>query len=303
MNWFLLAFISAVFSAVSAVSEKKVLFSLDAINFSFLISIITLVFSIPFFGMINYADISSLNMVILFLKTILNAAAFLFVMLSIKNLEISEALPLLALTPGSVAIAGVLLINDSLTGFEWFGIFLMLAGTYILEAHPNPSQNEGQLKTPGNFFKPFTALFRSSKYSYVVMALILFTATSLLDRVLLKDYNLPPYTFMAFQQLFYAFIFAVVVLIKNKSITQPFNELTKKTFYLIIIISVFTVIYRYTQIEATKLAPVALVLSVKRLSVLFAMILGGKLFSEDKLVRRVIAALIILTGTVILLNQ
>ena len=169
----------------------------------------------------------------------------------------------------------------------------MLAGTYILEIKKNSK----------NYFEPFKGLLNSKKYLYVFSALILFTATSLLDRVLLKDYNLPPFTFMAFQQLFYAFIFTVVVLVKNRSITVPVKEITKKTFYLLIIISVFTVMYRYTQIEATKLVPVALVLSVKRLSVLFAMILGGRLFSEDNLVRRIIAALIILTGTAILLNQ
>lgn len=303
MNWFLLAFISAVFSAASAISEKKALFSLDAFNFSFLISVVTLLFSIPFFISINYADIFSANVQILFLKTILNSAAFLFVMLSIKNLEISEALPLLALTPGIVAVAGVFIINDTLTMLEWLGIFLMLVGTYVLEAHPDPSQREGQFKLARNFFQPFTAIFKSKKYSYVIIALILFATTSLLDRVLLKDYNLPPYTFMAFQQLFYAFIFAVVVLIKNKSIAQPFGEITKKTFYLVVIVSVFTVIYRYTQIEATKLAPAALVLSVKRLSVLFAMIIGGKLFSEKNLYRKVIATLIILIGVSILLNQ
>ncbi len=293
MNWFLLAFISAVFSAVSAVSEKKALFSLDAFNFSFLISAVTLLFCIPFFMNINNQDIFSVSMQILFLKAILNAAAFLFVMLSIKNLEISEALPLLALTPGLVAVSGVLFINDTLTLFEWFGIFLMLAGTYILEIKKNSK----------NYFEPFKGLFNSKKYLYVFLALILFTVTSLLDRVLLKDYNLPPYTFMAFQQLFYAIIFAVVVLLKNKGITQPFSELTKKTFYLVVIVSVFTVIYRYTQIEATKLAPAALVLSVKRLSVLMAIIFGGRLFSEDNLLRRVIAAIIILAGATILMNS
>ena len=293
MNWFLLAFISAVFSAASAISEKKALFSLNALDFSFLVSLVTLLFSIPFFLDVNYENIFSVSMQILFLKTILSAAAFLFVMLSIKNLEISEALPLLALTPGFVAVSGVLIINDTLTGLEWFGIFLMLAGTYTLEIK----------KETKSFIEPFKGLFNSKKYLYVFIALILFTASSLLDRVLLKDYNLPPYTFMAFQQLFYAIIFAVVVLVKYRGISRPVKDVTKKTFYLIIIISVFTVIYRYTQIEATKLAPVALVLSVKRLSVLMAIIFGGKLFSEDNLFRRVIAAIIILAGATILMNN
>ena len=293
MNWFILAFISALFSAASAVSEKKVLFSMNALDFSFIVSLITLLFSVPFFFMIHLAEITSTGLVILFVKTLLSAGAFLCVMLSIKNLEISEALPLLALSPGLVAIAGVIFINDILSGIEWIGIILMVIGAYILELR----------KGNKNLLDPFKAMFSFSKYSYVFIALILFTATSILDRVLLKGYKFPPYTFMAFQQLFYSVIFAAAVLINHKDTIKQVKSLDKKIFYMIIAISVFTVIYRYTQIEATKLAPVALVLSVKRLSVLFAVIFGGKLFSEKNLYRKIAAVIIILAGATLLMNN
>jgi len=293
MDWFILAFISALFSAASAVSEKKVLFSLSALDFSFIISIVTLLFSLPFFFMLKFAEISSISLTILFFKTVFSAGAFLCVMLSIKNLEISEALPLLALSPGLVAIAGAIFINDILSGIEWLGIILMVIGAYILELR----------KSSKNLLDPIKAMFSSSKYSYVFIALILFTVSSLLDRVLLKSYLLPPYAFMAFQQLFFALIFTVIVLVNQRNITKQFKSINKKVFYLIIAISFFTVIYRYTQIEATKLVPVALVLSVKRLSVLFAVIAGGKLFNEENFYIRIAAVIIILVGAALLMNK
>ncbi len=293
MSWFYLALISAVFSALAAISEKKTLFTLNALDFSFLVSIVTLVFSIPFFFDAPLDAGSSTTLIILFLKTILSAIAFLCVMLSIKNLEISEALPLLALSPGLVAIFGVLLIQDSLVLNEWIGLSLMLVGTYILELR----------KDDQSIFDPFKSLLRFNKYKYVFLALILFTITSLVDRVLLKDFAMPPYTFMAYQQLFFAVIFIVIVLLRNKNLTAPFQSLNRNIISLIIIISVFTVIYRYTQIEAVKLAPVALVLSVKRLSVLMAIIIGGKLFKEKYILKRAIAAVVILTGLIILINN
>jgi len=292
MNWFILAFISALFSAASAVSEKKALFSINALDFSFIVSVVTLIFSIPFFFSVQFAELTAISLTILFFKTILAAAAFLCVMLTIKNLEISEALPLLALAPGLVAIGGVILINDNLKSAEWFGIFLMAAGAYILEIR----------KGSTNLLSPFKAMISFSKYAYVLIALILFTVTSLLDRILLKEYNLPPYAFMAFQQLFYALIFFVIVLTKQRRIAQQFKSIDKKIFYLVIVISIFTVIYRYTQIEATKLAPAALVLSVKRLSVLFAVIYGGKLFKEENLYIRIASVIIILIGATLLMK-
>lgn len=292
MNWFTLAFISAVFSAASAISEKKALFSLSSINFSFIVSVITLFFSIPFFISIDYSIISITNILILFFKTLLGCAAFFCVMQSIKNLEISEALPLLALTPGLVAICGFFFINDHLKIIEWIGIILMMVGTYLLELK----------KSNNNFFTAFKSLFHLSKYSYVLIALILFTITSLIDRFLLKDYRLPPYTFMAFQQLFYAIIFTIVILSKNKNIILPFKQIQSDVIIWILLVAIFTVIYRYTQIEATKLAPVALVISVKRLSVLMAILLGGRLFKEESLFRKAIATIIILIGATMLMN-
>lgn len=292
MTWFYLALISAVFSALAAISEKKVLFRLDALDFSFFVSIITLIFSIPFFFDAPLSLSLSTPLIILFIKAILSALAFLCVMLAIKNLEISEALPLLALSPGLVAILGVLLIGDALVLNEWIGIVLMLIGTYILELR----------KTDQSIFDPFKSLLRFEKYKYIFFALILFSITSLIDRLLLKDFNLPPYTFMAYQQLFFAVIFSAMVLFRKKKLTGIFNPLNKNIIFLIILISIFTVVYRYTQIEATKIAAVALVLSVKRLSVLMAIILGGRLFKESNVFKRAIAAIIILGGLIILVN-
>ncbi|HSL88702.1 MAG TPA: EamA family transporter [Ignavibacteriaceae bacterium] len=293
MTWYYLALISAVFSALAAISEKRVLFRLNALDFSFFVSIITLILSIPFFFDAPLNLSLSTPLIILFLKAILSALAFLCVMLAIKNLEISEALPLLALSPGLVAVLGVLFIQDTLLFNEWIGISLMLIGTYILELK----------KDDKSIFDPFKSLLRFNKYKYIFFALILFSITSLIDRVLLKDFKLPPYTFMAYQQLFFALIFTTMVLIRKKKVNDIFKTLNKNVIYLILLISLFTVIYRYTQIEATKIAAVALVLSVKRLSVLMAVIIGGKLFKESNVLKRLIAAVIILTGLVILVNS
>ncbi len=104
MNWFLLASLSAVFSAVSTLFEKRSLFIMRALDFSFLVSIFGFLFSIPFFFQIDFGNLNTVSLAILFVKSVLGAMAFLSVMMSLKNLEISKALPLLALSPGVVAL-------------------------------------------------------------------------------------------------------------------------------------------------------------------------------------------------------
>ena len=115
MNWFWLAFISAIFSAAAAISQKKILFKIEALEFSLLLSILNIIFLIPVFFFLNYGNIFWDKLLILYLKTILEALAFWNVMLAIKNFEISKALPLLALTPGLVAVSAFVFIGDSLS--------------------------------------------------------------------------------------------------------------------------------------------------------------------------------------------
>lgn len=66
------------------------------------------------------------------------------------------------------------------------------------------------------------------------------------------------------------------------------------------IIALLTVRYRYAQIEAVKIAPVALVLSVKRVLFFFATVGGGKIFAECDLFKKSIATMIMVAGAMLI---
>ncbi len=289
MNWFLLAIISAVFSAAAALFQKKILFSIEALDFSLLLSFFNVVLSIPFLLNVNYTALSSANLLILYFKSILGALAFLCVMLSIKNLEISKALPLLALTPGLVAIFAFVFINDSLSVIQVCAILLLLSGTYILEAR------SGQ-----KLLDPFKVFIKSKNHHYVVFALLLFTTTSIIDRLLLNRYQLPPNAFLGFQHIFFAINFLIIYIIFKKNVARLFKLNSNSIWLLIILVSVLTVVYRYTEILAVKIAPVAMVLSVKRISVFFAVLIGGKIFKEKNLLIKTLATVLIIIGIILI---
>jgi drug/metabolite transporter (DMT)-like permease len=88
---------------------------------------------------------------------------------------------------------------------------------------------------------------------------------------------------------------------KKKSLRTIVTFENRSTLGLIVMVAVLTICYRYAQLAATQLAPVALVLAVKRTSVFFASLVGGKMFSEQRLPWKLIgAALIIIAGFLIL---
>lgn len=285
MEWFYLAFASAILSAFAAILQKKVLFKFEALEFSFLLSICNSIIVILFVNTINFAETNIIGIIILYFKTILGAFAFWFVMLAIKNMEISGALPLMVLTPGLVAILSFLFIGESIEQQEIIGMLLLLVGTYILELKKNES-----------FVKPFKVFLSSNYHHYILYALLLFSISSILDKVLLKEFKLAPITFVFFQQIFLTINFTFILLFKRINLLTVVKSVNIGSLKWILLISVATIGYRYTQIEAIKIAPVALVLSIKRTSVFFASILGGKLFSESFLVKKGIAIIVMLIG-------
>ena len=292
MTWFIIALLSAFLSAFAAITQKKILFNLGALEFSFLLSLVNLVFSIPFFFFIDYGTINSFNLLVLFIKSVIGVGAFFCVMLSLKNLEISNALPLLALTPGFIAVFAFIFLGEALKTAEVVGLIILMLGTYILES--------------GNSTKiifPFSILLKSKYHRFVILALLLFTASSILDKLLLIKLNLSPISLTAFQHIYFAIIFSIVFFIFRKK-TEPLPNITNKiNLGWIALISVLTIGYRYTQVVAIGLASVALVLAVKRTSVFWATIIGGKIFSDKDLLKRSIAAVLILVGAILILRE
>jgi drug/metabolite transporter (DMT)-like permease len=292
MTWFVLALSSAVLSAFAAITQKKVLFKFGALEFSFILSLVNLIFSIPFFFFIDYGTVNAINLSILFVKSLFGVGAFLCVMISLKNLEISNALPLLALTPGFVAVFAFLLLGESLKTMEIAGLFFLILGTFILES-----------KNIKAFIFPLNTIVKSKYHQYIVLALVFFTASSILDKVLLIKLNLTPISVTAFQHIYFALIFSTIFFFfKNKEQATTL-EIKKKYIGWIALISLLTIGYRFMHIAAVNLASVALVLALKRTSVFWATTIGGKLFKDKDLLKRSIAALLILIGAILILRE
>jgi uncharacterized membrane protein len=291
MNWFLLASCSALLSAAAAITQKKVLFRVNALEFSFLVSVIILIFSsfIPF--SMDVTSLTASTLIIIIGKSILGGAAFLLVMMSLEHNQISTALPILGMTPAVTAIAALLILGESLHGWEWLGILMMMAGTYFLERRPAQK-----------FFQPFKDAIHSKNHYYMYGALGLFAVSSVFDKLLVSGYKTDPLVVLFYQHIVYCVMFGSLLLIRKQSIQTTIKKGTPQLLF-VVTIALLTIAYRFTQLESTKIAPVALVLAVKRTSIIYASFFGGKLFSEERLVQKLIGgALIVAAGFIILRN-
>ncbi len=291
MFWFTLATCSALLSATSAVLQKKILFRLNALEFSFSVSlsIVFVTLFIPFFIDVN--SIQPLTLSIIIGKSILGASAFLLVMLSLQHNQISSALPLLGLTPAVTALLSFFILGEGLQQSEWFGVGLMIAGAYVLERKPSDK-----------FFQPINVIIKSKKYYYIYGAVVLFAVSSVFDRMLVHTMKVNPFVILFYQHIVYVLFFSSILMLRNVSFKIVIQKSTEQ-LPLIITVAILTLAYRFTQLEATKLAPVALVLAVKRTSILYASFFGGKLFSEDRLTLKLVGALLIVAAGFIILRN
>ena len=291
MIWFVFGTCSAVLSAASAIIQKKILFRLTALEFSFLVSAAILIVSLFVPLSVDVSSIPSSVLMILMAKSILGGTAFLLVMMSLEHNQISSALPMLGLTPGVTALFALVLLGESLQPAEWAGIGLMMAGTYTLEMRPGR-----------NVFQPFASIFGNKNFYFIYGAVGLFAVSSVADRLLVSSYKVDPLVVLFYQHIVYCALFGIQLLLRRFS----FSTLVRKgkgQLPFILIAALLTIGYRFTQLEATKLAPVALVLAVKRTSILYATFFGGRMFSDDRLSAKLLAGvMIVAAGFMILRN-
>ncbi len=146
--------------------------------------------------------------------------------------------------------------------------------------------------------------FLKSKYhQYILAALLLFTASSVMDKLLLIKLDFTPISLTAFQHFYFALLFLIIYFAFKGKLENHSPQISKADVLWILLISVLTIGYRYTQIVSVSIASVALTLAVKRTSVLWATIIGGKIFKDTNLLKKTIAVLFILLGAILILRN
>ncbi|MBV6477888.1 MAG: hypothetical protein HGGPFJEG_00633 [Ignavibacteria bacterium] len=293
MIWFWLAIFSALLSAAAAILQKRSLKDMSALNFSVAVSILIALLSTPLLFFTGFEKLTSESLFYLFLKSLVNAGAFLCIMTALKNLELSRTLPVLAASPLFIALLAYFFLGEDLNKFEVAGMLLIVAGTYILEIKKNE-----------NALYPLTVFRRSVHHRIIVLALILITISSVMDKFILVKFKLPPVLFVVIQNYFFLVVFSIIYLLSGKKKELiAFSKQNKYLIFILIVISITTITYRLLQIEAVKLAPVSLVISLKRLSVFFAVLIGAKIFREESYVKKIIATALIVGGAMMIYRE
>jgi transporter family protein len=229
------------------------------------------------------------SFLVIYASSILATIAFLEVTRGVRHLDISTSAPLFLLSPLITALLAFMFLGERLSFLQILGIIILGLGTYFLQTK--------NLKD----FKGFLRDLEHNKYIlYVLLGLLIYGVTSLLDKVIVSHYGVPPILSVAWMQIFIALNFTILSLIK-KIKAADILKFCKRNIVFLLLASIATVGYRVSQQLAVSTAvAVSLVVAIKRSSSLFTTIIGGEIFKEEHLIRKGIACLIMLGGVILL---
>jgi drug/metabolite transporter (DMT)-like permease len=214
----------------------------------------------------------------------LELAAFLSYMRAIKVSPLSLSVPFLAFTPAFVILTGYVFLGEVLNFFGIFGIFLIVTGSYVL--------NLSQMSE--DWLAPFRAVFREEGSWLMLLTAFIYAFTAALGKLAIQ-HSSPQFFGVIYFLLFtllLLFLFPLIPQAKwSNLIKQPWPGFAAGTVLALMI---------FSHTLAISLVEAAYMLSVKRTSLLFSVVLGALVFKEHKIRERLLGTLIMIVGVFII---
>lgn len=284
MLWFLLALSGAFFDGLYYAIIKKIVKDIDqyvlaggVFFVSFIaLGLISLFKGIPEIGPKLYFSIimtGSLNVI---------AAILYFKALKISDLSLT--IPMLSFTPIFLIITSLLILKEfpSILGIS--GIFLIVLGSYVLNTEESKS----------DFLAPVRSIFINKGTSYMLAVAFIFSISSNFDKLVVL--NSDPIFGSAIVHLFMGVSFLILSIGKKRDVREVYG----KNLKVFILAGTALTLGAITFNLAISMEIVPYVISIKRLSILFAVIMGAAFFKEENFSNRAKGAAIMVLGAVII---
>ncbi len=280
--WVVLSLVSAFSLATSDALTKKGL----RLDNEYLVAWLRLVFSLPpLLLLLLFIPIPELDGV--FFRAFLTALPLevLALTLYIKALRISPlslTLPFLSLTPVFLILFSRLIVGERVTYSGAAGIVLIALGGYSL--------NISSLK--GGLLEPLRAITRERGSIYMIGVALIYSVTSSLGKLAIEHSS----------PLFFGAVYFVVVtlcftpLVYLNLSGRSFARVVREEVGASVLPGLFYSAMIISHMLAMSLAKVAYMIAIKRSSLLMGSIYGFLFFGEEKVLERLIGALLMLIG-------
>jgi drug/metabolite transporter (DMT)-like permease len=231
----------------------------------------------------NILGISPLSLGLVMLTAALAAVAGVLILVALKKGDLSLIAPIQTLTPLFVLVISVFFLKQTPSPIGLAGILLVVLGGVFLDKNPHESLT--------------SVLKRIVSYQPALLsvaAAFLYAVASVLDARGLQSTALGLWILYIYFFIF-LFLTPVVIFSKRKSLPP-----LKAQLPLLIFVTCFHVMALLFQFIAMGLKSVSYVMSIKRLSSVFTVLLAYAFLNEKRAVSRVPGAIIMVAGAVLI---
>lgn len=291
--WVLLAIASAITHSAGMIIEKKTLLKEHAMEFCAAMSLFAMLFTLPLWFYFDTGAISLEMTGWTLAGAVVTGLALLFMAKALRHMALSFTSPFIAFGPLITALLAILFLGEKLAWMQLAGVLIIIAGTYMLASHSHE-----------NLFEPFKHLFRIPHMKFVWLGLLFYALTGLVMKHCVGEQGLrmDPLAYIALMSFFLGVFFVLSMLLFHDGFHGIGVGLKKNRVWL----SGVAVMHLATNMLvifglAIPGVMLSLFIPLHKLNALFSTMIGGELFHEDHILRKAIAATVMIVGVIFII--
>jgi len=303
MFWFLFALLGAISQALYSLSVKVFL---KKIHPFFLAGYSFLAASLILFPLVLFYGIPPIGPGLLFalVATVtINIVATILFYRALCTTDLSLCVPILAFTPVFLILTSFIMLGEIPTPAGAAGIFLVTAGAFLLTSRSSDHQS-------ASLHTPFLAFLSDPGVRFMLVVAFLYSFSVNYDKEVVR--NSSPVFASAVTLFFLAIAFLLIAMLTMTKRTPgaldpegPDAVVSGPPFlhspvFLYVIVGMILVVEGISINTAYTMTIVPYVITVKRLSLFFSVFFGGFLLHEQQIRGRMLGALIMILGAVII---
>jgi drug/metabolite transporter (DMT)-like permease len=278
--WYLISVLSGFFFATADALSKKESTRTPALVLAWVREFYALPFLLPLLFFIKIPELQSGFWPAMALCVAIDLLTTFLYMRAIQIAPLSLTVPYLGISPIFLLVIPAIVLGEHLSAIGIAGVILVSIGTYTLQLD----------RAKYGFFEPWLAIFKNRGSLYMLIVAILYAVTATYSKVAIIKSS--PLFMVIVYFILLAAGFSIILLFTQRG---KFKSLIKFPLHKLKI-GLAMALMAVTHFTAIGMIQVAYMISIKRLSLLFAIVYGAIIFKEKNIKARLLGGLIIIAG-------
>jgi len=280
--WYIISLLSGFFMATADVFTKKESSRTQAIVLSWIREAYALPFLLPILIFIDIPPIDWIFVGAMAICVIIDLISTFLYMRALQIAPLSLTVPYLGLTPLFLLVIPTLVLGETLSLAGILGVILISIGTYLLQID----------RAKYGLFEPWLTIFKNRGSLYMFIVAVCYAVTATFGKLAIQHSS--PLFFAIVYFFLLAVGFTPFALISCKGKIKPLFQFPMKRIQIGLAMALMAICH----FTAIGMIQVAYMISLKRLSLLFAILYGWWFFNEKNIQARLVGGTIIIVGAV-----